>query len=210
VKRDRHLRRDGPRRRGEPAVLARDRAYRNSRRIGLDLADTYTEIDRVLSRHRGGDAFVTGVLGRLDLRSGRFRWVTAGHLPPLLLRGGKVVRVLDCEPALPMGLGGAAPVPSKEALEPGDRLLLFTDGVVEARAPDGELFGTERLIDLLRKTTASGYSASEALRRLKTEILSHQKGQLADDATILFVEWETRGALPYDVEDRASGDTGVG
>jgi serine phosphatase RsbU (regulator of sigma subunit) len=172
-------------------------AYRNSRRIGLDLADTYTEIDRVLSRHRP-DEFVTGVFGRLDLATGRFRWVNAGHLPPLLLRGGRVVRVLETEPSLPLGLGDGPPVPAEEALEPGDRLLVFTDGVVDARSPDGEVFGEARLIDMLRRTTASGYSAAEALRRLKGEILAHQKGHLADDATILFVEWQTRGALPYE------------
>jgi len=166
-------------------------AYRNSRRIGLDLRDTYTEVDRVLSRHRGGEAFSTGILGQLDLATGRFTWVCAGHLPPLLLRGGRVVKSLESDPGLPFGLGGEAPAPSEQALEPGDRLLLITDGVVEARSRDGELFGEARLIELVRKATASGYSAAEVMRRLKLEILSHQEGHLSDDATILSVEWRS-------------------
>jgi len=172
-------------------------AYRNSRRIGLNLQDTFTEIDRVLSRHRGGEAFCTGILGRLDLATGRFNWISAGHLPPLLLRGGKVVKSLESEPGLPLGLGDAAPTPSQETLQPGDRLLLFTDGVVEGRSPDGELFGVDRLIDLVRKVTASGYSAAEVMRRLRLEILSHQHGHLSDDATILLVEWRSSDAERY-------------
>jgi serine phosphatase RsbU (regulator of sigma subunit) len=172
-------------------------AYRNSRRIGLNLQDTFTEIDRVISRHRSGEAFTTGILGRVDLTTGRFTWISAGHLAPLLLRGGKVVKTLESEPGLPLGLGDTAPVPSEEALQPGDRLLLFTDGIVEARSLDGELFGEERLIELVRKVTASGYSAAEVMRRLRIEILSHQNGHLRDDATILFIEWRSPDAENY-------------
>jgi serine phosphatase RsbU (regulator of sigma subunit) len=171
--------------------------YRNSRRIGLDLRDTYTEIDRVLSKHRGGEAFSTAILGQLELTTGRFTWVSAGHLAPLLLRAGKVVKRLESDPGLPLGLGGEAPVPLTQALEPGDRLLLFTDGIVEARSPEGELFGEERLIELVRKATASGYSAAEAMRRLKLEILSYQRGRLDDDATILSIEWRSPDIAEY-------------
>jgi serine phosphatase RsbU (regulator of sigma subunit) len=171
--------------------------YRNSRRIGLNLRDTYTEIDRVVSRHRGGEAFSTAILGQLELATGRFTWVNAGHFAPLLLRGGKVVKALESDPGLPLGLSGEAPVPSTQALEPGDRLLLFTDGIVEARSPAGELFGEERLIELVRKATASGYSAAEAMRRLKLEILRHQNGSLNDDATILSIEWRSPNIEEY-------------
>jgi serine phosphatase RsbU (regulator of sigma subunit) len=133
------------------------------------------------------------VLGRLELDSGRFTWVSAGHPPPLLLRAGRVVRVLDSPPALPLGLGDEdAPTVSEFVLEVGDRLVLFTDGIVEARSSTGALFGEQRLVDLLRKATASGYPAAEAMRRLKHEILGYQNGHLADDATLLVVEWLSR------------------
>ena len=171
--------------------------YRNSRRIGMSLPDTYTEIDRVISSYHHGEAFLTGVLGRLDLDTGRFCWINSGHLPPLLLRAGKVVRVLGSEPALPLGLGGDAPLPFEEYLEPGDRILFYTDGIVDARASDGEPFGETRLIELLRKADMSGFTAAEALRRLKGEILEHQDGDLADDATVLLVEWRSRDAARF-------------
>jgi serine phosphatase RsbU (regulator of sigma subunit) len=177
-------------------------AYRNSRRIGLDLVDTYTEIDRVLSRHRGGEAFVTALLGRLELDNGHFAWVSAGHVPPLLLRGGKVVKTLESEPGIPLGLGGDVPPVSSITLERGDRLLLFTDGVVDARSPDGELFGEDRLIDLVRKATASGYPASEAMRRLKQEILAHAGDHLGDDATTLFIEWASSDVEHFAIPTR--------
>jgi serine phosphatase RsbU (regulator of sigma subunit) len=172
-------------------------AYRNSRRIGQGLTEVYTTIDRVISSHHHGEAFLTGVLGRLDLETGVFCWVNSGHLPPLLLRGGKVVRVLDSEPGLPLGLGGEPPLTSTESLEPGDRVLFFTDGIVDAKARDGTPFGEERLIEMLRKADMSGLTAAEALRRLKGEILDHQDGDLSDDATVLLLEWRNRDATRF-------------
>ena len=81
------------------------------------------------------------------------------------------------------------PEPSIEQLEPDDAVLLYTDGVVEARTPDGELFGLDRLADLLEREAASGRSAEELLRRLVLAALEHQAGGLRDDATLLLVQW---------------------
>jgi serine phosphatase RsbU (regulator of sigma subunit) len=61
--------------------------------------------------------------------------------------------------------------------------------VTEARAPDVELFGTDRLADLLEREAASGQSAEELLRRLVQAVLDHQAGGLRDDATLLLVQW---------------------
>jgi serine phosphatase RsbU (regulator of sigma subunit) len=61
--------------------------------------------------------------------------------------------------------------------------------VTEARTPDGELFGVDRLADTIIRTTASGISAPEALRRLVHGLLAEQSGPLADDATVLLTEW---------------------
>jgi serine phosphatase RsbU (regulator of sigma subunit) len=75
------------------------------------------------------------------------------------------------------------------ALEPGDRLLFLSDGAIEARSPDGELFGRERLGDLLERAVASGLPSSEVMRRLMHALLAHQQGRLQDDATLLLLEW---------------------
>lgn len=79
--------------------------------------------------------------------------------------------------------------PVSGARRPADRVLLYTDGVIEARTPDGEFFTTERLADFLRRQDASGLPVPETLRRLRLAVLAHQRRQLQDDATILLVEW---------------------
>jgi serine phosphatase RsbU (regulator of sigma subunit) len=61
--------------------------------------------------------------------------------------------------------------------------------VIEARTPGGELFGLDRLADLLEREAASGQSAEELLRRLARAVLDYQAGGLRDDATLLLVQW---------------------
>ncbi|HEY6787696.1 MAG TPA: SpoIIE family protein phosphatase, partial [Trebonia sp.] len=67
--------------------------------------------------------------------------------------------------------------------------LLYTDGVTEARAADGELFGLERLTDLLEREAASGQPPEELLRRLVRALLDHHADGLRDDATLLLLRW---------------------
>jgi len=170
--------------------------YRNTRRAGLDLAAAAATIDQALDAMFGGERFVTAMIGQLDVDSGLFRWINAGHPAAMLLRDGQVVKELQGRPALPLGinglLGGAEAFPvSSEALEPGDRLLLLTDGVDEARNADGEFFGRQRLAEFAAKEASSGLPTPEAMRRLQQAVLRHQVGRLQDDATMVFVEWLT-------------------
>lgn len=74
-------------------------------------------------------------------------------------------------------------------LEPGDRILIHTDGVTDARSAAGEHFGEERLVDAVVRATAAGEAAPEALRRLVRAILDHHEDHFTDDATILLAEW---------------------
>ena len=166
---------------------------RSSRRAGDDLAGTIKAIDAAIADQFGPDRFVTAILAELELGSGRFRWVLAGHPPPLLLRAGRMVKTLRGEIGLPLGIGGTVSI-AEEILEPADQVLLFTDGVVEARSADGTFFGVERLIDMLSRTAASATPAPETMRRLLHAILDHQEGELQDDATIVVVEWRGAGA----------------
>jgi serine phosphatase RsbU (regulator of sigma subunit) len=164
-------------------------AYRHARRAGEPLPATHAAIDSALADYYQDLSFATGILARLDAVSGKLEWTCAGHPRPLLLRGRKVVGELDCEAALPFGLGGPAPQPAVEHLEPGDAVLLYTDGVVEARTPAGELFGLERLTDLTEREAASAQPAEELIRRLVRAVLEHQGNGLRDDATLLLVQW---------------------
>jgi len=164
-------------------------AYRQARRSGLSLDQTAASMDAVVESQTGGVGFVTGWLGELDCVSGVLRYFNAGHPQAQLLRGGSVVKALDGPPTVPFGLGCDAQQVSQESLEPGDRLLVYTDGVVEGRSQDGGFFGEARLLEYLEHETASGHSAPEILRRLTRAILEYQNGQLGDDSSMVLVEW---------------------
>jgi hypothetical protein len=166
-------------------------AYRNARRTGLDLVDTYRSIDKWI-RSEYPDTFLTAILAELDPGRGRYRRICAGHPTELLLREGKLVRSLPGPTALPLGMGNlrdAWPQVTEEDLQPGDRLLLYTDGVIEARNESGEFFGAERLASFLTRALADDMPMAETMRRLVRAILDHQHEQLQDDATAVCLAW---------------------
>ena len=172
-------------------------AYRHARRTGLDLGATVKAVDAAVGESFAGHQFVTGILAELDLASGKLTWHCAGHPNALLLRGTRIVKTMQTEPGLPLGLGAAfgdVRELSTESLEPGDRVLLYSDGVVEARNAAGEFFGVERLADLVSREAVGGQPAPETMRRLMHAILEHQAGALQDDATTMLVEWQAGGA----------------
>ncbi|GIH69129.1 PP2C family protein-serine/threonine phosphatase [Sphaerimonospora thailandensis] len=167
-------------------------SYRNNRRRDIGLLAVSDAIDEAISDQFAGSRFATGILADLSLRTGWLTWVNRGHLPPLVLRHGRVAAVLDSPPDLPMGfaLSSASRLPRYQ-LEPGDRLLFYTDGITEARTPEGERFGLGRFTDFIIKREADGISAPETVRRLIHAILRHQRGSLQDDATVMLVEWRS-------------------
>jgi serine phosphatase RsbU (regulator of sigma subunit) len=166
-------------------------AYRGSRRRLLDLSGAYAEIDGAIARQFGGERYATAVLARLEIETGILTWVSAGHPSPLLLRAGRFVKLLEAPPSPPLGvqLHDDSPVAAREALEPGDQILFYTDGLVEARDADGGFFTVERLAEFLEREAAAGLPAPETLRRLRHAVLGYQNGQLQDDATALLVDW---------------------
>lgn len=164
-------------------------SYRHSRRHGLDLEETFSAMDLVVAEQFGTEKFVTGQLVRLDLATGRLTWVNAGHPRPLLLRNGRPSDDLHCETSLPIGMGYVPAEVAHVSLEPGDAVLFLTDGVVEARSPEGEFFGRDRLVRMWLEVSADGEQPPEILRRLCHSILDHQQGRLQDDATLLMVVW---------------------
>jgi serine phosphatase RsbU (regulator of sigma subunit) len=166
-------------------------AYRNARRRLGDLVECARAIEDAVAATSDSGRFVTALLGELDVRTGRFQWLLAGHPPPLLLRDGRGSE-LEVRPAPPLGLGlwrDEIEV-GERSLQPDDQLLLYTDGVVEARGGRvGGLFSLDRLADFVLREADSGLSAAEVLRRLNRAILDYQGGDLQDDATTLLVRW---------------------
>ncbi len=180
-------------------------AYRQSRRRGQGLVEMYaTMTDAVAENYGRADAYVTAVLAELHLDSGCLRWVSAGHPPPLLLRGSRLVKTLEAAPATPLGVrySDEEIAVGQESLEPGDRVLFYTDGLPEARLPDGEFFTLERLAEFIEREGSAGRSAAETLRRLRRAVLQYQAGELQDDATGVLLEWSRgteRDLLPQSV-----------
>jgi PAS domain S-box-containing protein len=119
-----------------------------------------------------------GVVTRLDIAS-------AGHCPPVLIRADGEIAELDT----PGGLLGIQPqfraAIRQEALEPGDRLVLFTDGLTEARDAAGRFYGDERLHTALR--AAAGLSAQAMVDSLLSDVTAFSNGKHRDDLALLVV-----------------------
>ena len=169
-------------------------AYRHDRRGGQSLEQMHAHLDETMRAQFRDLSFATGQLVRVDMGSGEMTWTNAGHPLPMLLRGGKVIDELRCPPSLPWGLGGlegsAAPTPvATAALEPGDSVLFYTDGVVEAHLPGQEEFGVERLVDLVGQHASDQLEPEEIVRRLVRSVLDYQDDRLTDDATLVLFKW---------------------
>ncbi len=168
-------------------------ACRNARRTDADLPELVRSVDEALSRWLP-DKFCTAVIAQPDLATGLLRWNNCGHPAPILIRDQRLIidaRARDADP--PMGVPSLlAPQPRRTheiSLEPGDRVLMYTDGVVEARTREARLLGLERFADYVIRATAGGELAPESPRRLIHSILAMQEGRLRDDATLLMFEW---------------------
>lgn len=165
-------------------------ACRNERRKGTPLARMPDGAEQTLIEEFVRTRFATAVLAELDLSTGMFRWVNCGHLPPVLIRGGNRVSSLECEPTHPLGMDlGLSVTVCSQQLEPGDRILLYTDGMIEARDSQGQEFGLERFVDFIIRHQAESMSVPETLRRLMHAVMGYHHGRLNDDATVLFCEW---------------------
>ncbi|MEV6980920.1 PP2C family protein-serine/threonine phosphatase [Sphaerisporangium sp. NPDC051017] len=164
---------------------------RNRRVEGDGLAESSRAAEQTLLEEFGRETrFVTAILADLDASTGMLSWVNRGHHPPVLIRGGRHTLTLRCPPCHPLGLDLGMPITvCEQQLEPGDRVLLYTDGITEARSPHGQEFGLARFVDFIIRRSADGLPIPETLRRLIRSVLEYHKGRLQDDATVLVAEW---------------------
>jgi serine phosphatase RsbU (regulator of sigma subunit) len=159
-------------------------SLRNTRRQGASLLEQVAAANTALADHFTNvddEGFATGLLGRIDLRTGVLTFVNAGHVPPFIARGGGIERVV-LPRGVPLGLFPDAEYDSTElALEPGDRLVIVTDGMLERNAAALDL-------EAEIKETRSLHPR-ETTRRLADNVLEVTGPTLADDATILVLDW---------------------
>lgn len=173
-------------------------AYRTSRRGIHTLPATVRAMDAAVSEQFPDERFVTALLAQLDLATGRVEFLNAGHLQPLLLRGRQIVALPAITPGLPLGLGGLLPPIDDRVvefqLEPGDRLLMVTDGVLDAVDETGEPFGVGRLMELTERTAHDRLGLAELARAITRGVYHYQNGKLRDDASLLVLEYAGRAA----------------
>ena len=146
-----------------------------------DLHAVATQIDRRLRPYLAEEDFVTALLAEVR-DDGGFTVACCGH-PPALLASGGTVTVVEAPPTLPLGLG-ASPQLATGTLAPGDRLLLHTDGLVEARAPD------RRFVDVLSLLPALlGHGLEEVLDEVLAALHDRVGPALGDDLALLVAEY---------------------
>jgi serine phosphatase RsbU (regulator of sigma subunit) len=157
-----------------------------------DLLDVVDRIERSLARNLGTDDFVTAVVVGHP-RPGRMEVVNCGHAHPLLLRGGDVFAVESSVQVPPLGLralAGDEPVLQVLPFAEGDQLLLYTDGVVEARDHGRRFYPLDE-----RVTRHLTDDPARTLAALHDDLLDHVGGRLHDDAALLLLR-STSSAAP--------------
>jgi serine phosphatase RsbU (regulator of sigma subunit) len=159
-------------------------ALRGSRRAEASLTEQATSANVAVAEHgtaNGLDDFVTGLVGRLDLRTGALQIINAGHVPPYLARDTQVSTV-DLPANLPFGMFADARYEAATVrLEPGDRVVLVTDGMLERNASAIDLPAAIR--------ESASLHPREAAMALADSVLAATGHALSDDATILCLDW---------------------
>ena len=190
---------------GVPAALFMMRAktlLKNLAQSGRPLAEAVTEANDALCEGNAANMFVTSWIGVIELDTGLVRYVNAGHNPPIVLRAKDgTADYLRSRPGLVLGaMPGARYRPGEIALEPGDAIYLYTDGITEQTDPNGELFGEARLQAFLED---GGFLAhpEACTGAVLAGVEAHAAGaEQSDDRTQLLLRW--RGPAAPGKKDR--------
>jgi phosphoserine phosphatase RsbU/P len=165
----------------------------SSMTLGIEPARVFGHLNRFLCEHTEVGRYATMFFGILD-DQGHLEYINAGHPSPMLIRNG-VAEEAFTEGSFPVGL-----VPDAEyiavglKLEPGDTLVLFSDGVTEAMDPTEELFGAARLREVLAGHTDTPLDQLQKTVLESVENFAHGTSQ-ADDLTLLLVRYRAAAAF---------------
>ncbi|MBE0475644.1 MAG: SpoIIE family protein phosphatase [Coriobacteriia bacterium] len=152
---------------------------------GYSPARVLASINEAVGRLTQPSEFVTVFFGVYDCPTGRLRYCSAGHPPAIVRRTGATgeapVETLPTDSPLLGAFSGATFEDGEAILNAGDTLLLYTDGVTEARSPEGGLFGLERLAEAVREAPAEGDLTAAVFARVE----AYSEGRIADDVAML-------------------------
>lgn len=166
-------------------------ALRNARRSGADLVDQAELANETIFNQCHGQRHVSTLLLRFALETGTVAAIDAGSPKLYRMRGG-VVEPITLEAQLPLGMFADTRYTEQElSIEPGDRLVIFSDGFHAAVSPRGESYETATLGAALRQTRLQ--NPSGVVRTLTRGLLDHYEGiEIADDAVVLCLDWVGR------------------
>ncbi len=149
-------------------------------------ADVLEIVNTYLTKREENDLFVTVIYGRLDCETGQFTYVRAGHELPLMLLPDAQVSALPKQGGMAIGVFDQIVLTEqKVTIPPGGALLLFTDGMVDCRNPQGQPFGRERLTQVF--AGLRGLSAQQVSDSLHAHLLDYQQGAPQDDDVTVVV-----------------------
>jgi serine phosphatase RsbU (regulator of sigma subunit) len=151
------------------------------------LVDTISAVNRYLAANIPPNRFVTLFFAELDPDSGALSFLNAGHNPPLIVHAAGTVEQLSSG-GLPLGIKGDAEYrEGRTQLQPGDVLVIYSDGVTEAASPNGEEFGPTRLYEVVSRNVDA--SAAGIRDRIESALTKFSQGtQAADDITLVIVK----------------------
>jgi sigma-B regulation protein RsbU (phosphoserine phosphatase) len=146
------------------------------------------QLNRIVAENMSSGKFITMFYGVLDTARQKVRYTNAGHIPPVLIRKDGSVERLS-EGGIVLGVVTDAPYEEVEVpFAPGDRLILFTDGITEANNAHSEEFGLDRLTELL--TSHRDKPASQMLGAILHSVSQFTAQGFQDDATVLIITME--------------------
>ena len=153
-------------------------------------ADALGRVNRILTLERHSSLFVTAALAAVDTDTGDVRLASAGHEPPLVVRADGRLEAIEARGPILGAFTGVAYEPAVCHVDPGDVVVLYTDGITDTRDARGVFYGEPRLRGVL--AGLSGASADEVRRAVVDDVRAFRgEADLFDDLTILVAERET-------------------
>ncbi len=159
---------------------------------GMDLGEVFTKVNNLLCESNSEGLFITAFEGVLDLVSGEFTFVNAGHEIPFICKKDEIYKPHKIRAGFVLaGMEGIRYKCGTMQLSPGDRLFQYTDGVTEAMDKDGRLYGMERLGEVLAQNAA--LAPMDLLGKVKEDIDAFVgNAPQFDDITMLCLEYRER------------------